>query len=450
MQLGARKGKQSAVLFCAFFALGVAMAGYFGPPDGAPSEDAIVRAGVGTDLFNGLARGRQGLVGSLRWAPVPTLLAAPFLRLPGLSLGPFGMSVVAAGSYALLCAFLNSWWASRGVPFCIRLPTLLALYLSPRVRYQIAAGTSTPVFVLLTVLTVCYFLDWWETRELRSLAYLSLVVGLGLATQYQFLLIFLGVLLGVLPRVLMGRSALARSPAQPHEKPEPYAEGTLILFVSPALYLALLWIMANWLIMGNPGFFLRGLPWGQWHWRSWAGLLHDGCEWGACVLPLGVAITGWLGAQVFRRIRLLAGAPALALALLALLWATVPASETRRAGGAVDDIHRVALQLEECDESNTRIAVSGYSGYTLDYVATPRVRRMLVRTLSIYMDPVLRDTLGKALYIAVPPELPEYRWEDIHLKFPRIYDAYHRFVVFERNMEGWRLLGVARTDHPVE
>ena len=443
-------GRQSAVLFFLLFALGVAMAALIGYPDGLPSADAVVRAAVGNDLVEGAMRGRQGLIGSLRWAPLPTLLALPFERLPGLTLGPFAMCVVAAACYALLCAYLNSWWASLGLSAAMRIPILLALYLSPWVRNEIMAGTSTSLFVLLLVLSAGFFIDWWERHELRSLAYLSLTLGLGIVSQYQFVLIFFVILLGIIARILLRRVSRRTGPEGPETR-KAYAEGTLIIYITPSLYMAALWVMANWLIMKNAGFFLRGLPWGDWRAESWRPLLTDGCDWAACVIPAAVALAGWLGARTFvsdsataeRRSalpqRLLAGLGALILALVALMAPVGPRSEM------MDDAKDVAVALERCETSD-RVAVGGYSGYALSYAASPRVRAMLYHTLSIYMDQVMHDTRGRRLYVAVPPDTPVYRWEDVHLKYPGLFGAYHSFAVFERHMGNWRLLGVARTE----
>jgi hypothetical protein len=424
-----RRGKQSTLIFLVLLGLGLTAGGLVGFPDGAPSADAIVRAGISSDLLAGLPEGRQALVGSLRWGPLPTMLQMPFVRLPGLALGPFAMVIVAAGSYALLGAFLNSWWAARGLGIGVRLPAILALYLSPWVRNQILSGSSTSVFVLLLVLTVCFFLDWWETDELRSLAYVSLMTGLGFITQYQFILVFLGLLGAIFVHMIYKRRT---------EDRWKYVEGTLFLYAAPTLYLVALWVAANWLIMGEPGFFLRGLP----HTlkpMKWLALLGETQDWAACVMPLSIALAGWLGAYVFAGVRVAAGLPAMSLALFALVLPSPPADT------GVARAQKLAVHLEAIGP-NSRVIVSGYTGYTVRYVASPHVRNMIEHTLSLYMDQALLRTRGNRLYIAVPPHSPVYRWEDIHLKYPRIYSAYHPFVVYERNMDDWRLLGVTRTD----
>ena len=72
-------------------------------------REAVVRAGVGHDLLTGVTRGRQGLVGSLYWAPLPTLLALPLLP----PTAPFGeawaFTAMALLGAAFFCAFLNVW-----------------------------------------------------------------------------------------------------------------------------------------------------------------------------------------------------------------------------------------------------------------------------------------------------------------------------------------------------
>ena len=68
------RGRHAAgvYLFLVLVGLGVALAHYRVGPGGPGTREAVVRVGVGEDLLLGRTRGRQGLVGSLRWAPLPT------------------------------------------------------------------------------------------------------------------------------------------------------------------------------------------------------------------------------------------------------------------------------------------------------------------------------------------------------------------------------------------
>ena len=426
----------AGLVFLGLLALGIGIAALTGYPGGMPSADAAVRTGIGKDLLLGLDRGRQGLVGSLRWAPLPTLAALPFLSVPGWDVGPFAMCIVAACAYALLGAFFNAWWAARGIGAAVRLPAVTALVLWPDVRLQIASGSSTSLFVVLAVMDLCFFLDWWEHDDLRSLAYLSIVTGLGVLTRWQYVLIFVGILGAVFIHVLL---------RHPRRRLRAYAEGTLVLYAMPFLYLAAVWSVANWLIMGDPTFFLRGL---FWRGAGAGSLVNDACRGSACLAPSGVALAGYLGAKVFPRKRLLAGLPALGVAFLVL--ATSPARPERTFAEA-DSVARLLEGLRSTD----RVAMSGHAAYLVRECATPRVRTMFgnvnrweTHTLSFYPAEALRNTAGRRLFIVVPPETSEYRWEDLLLKYPRIGRAAPVFVVYEGGIAGWRLMGVARPDEP--
>jgi len=445
-------GRQGVAIFLAFFALGVAAAAFTGYPEGIPCQDAVVRCGIGEDLLAGLTRGRQGLVGSLRWAPLPTLAVLPLLKVTREA--PLGLAAcaAAAGAYALLCAFLNSWWARLRLPGALRLGALLAFFASPAVQGHIARGSSDAILVLVGVGTVCFLIEWWETDELRPLAYLSLLLPLGMATRYQFGLIFVVVLLAVFLHLRLRRRGHF------------YAQGTLIIVGTPALYIAALWVAANWLIMGEPFFFLRGLPWQTLRaivqgghmsaslaericsaGSAWLTLVHEGCAWEVLVLPLLMALAGWAGARVFRRHPRIGALPCVVVALLILC---LPESGTSwREAESTWKMARVVRQLETTD-SEAAILVSGYRGHDMRYLASPALRARLEHTISVYLDEALRRTRGKRLYVIVPPPRGLNRWEDINIKFQTLYGRGTNFALYERSLDDWQLWQVVRIDQP--
>ena len=211
----------------------------------------------------------------------------------------------------------------------------------------------------------------------------------------------------------------------------------------PTLYFAAVWVMANWLVMGDPTFFLRGLPWGDWRLDTWGALLHDGCRWAAVTIPLAIGVVGYLGMKVFARHRVLSGLPATALAVFVLMMSHAPADTQM---SEAPEVANVLMRLD----SESRVVVAGHAGYVMRYCAPPRVREMLddTHTLSFYRGESEQKTRGKRLYIAAPPRDSGYRWEDLYLKHPDIYEARNIFVVYESESLGWRLLGVTRTDNP--
>ena len=234
-------------LFLLLMAGGLSLASWTIQTRPVLDTEAVVRAGVARDLLHGFPRGRQGLVGSLEWAPLPTLLLMPLLRLPAPFGGDWAPVVVSLTAAAFLSAFLSAWLGRCGVGRVMRLAICLTFFLSPVVQRPVLSGSPEPIFWLTTFAALCFLTHWWETEELRSLAYLSLALALALATRYQAAILFLaaGLFVALHLRGRRGRKS--------------YIEATLIVFLVPGLYVLLLWLTTNWLIMGNAFFFLRGL-----------------------------------------------------------------------------------------------------------------------------------------------------------------------------------------------
>ena len=80
------------------------------------SREAAVRSWVGIDTLAGAVKGRQGLLGSLKWEPLPTLLLLPVVKIPGLGASGLGAAVVGAIISAFTVTLLNNWWARFGLP----------------------------------------------------------------------------------------------------------------------------------------------------------------------------------------------------------------------------------------------------------------------------------------------------------------------------------------------
>lgn len=447
-----KKRRVAAYLFLVLAGLGVALARHYVGPEGPGSYEAIVRAGVNRDLMDGLTRGRQGLVGSLRWAPLPTLLALPLASAPGLGEGGFGMCVVAAVASALLCVFLSRWWVQYGMGEFVATACAFALFLSPPLLRPILAGTSETLFVFCVVATMAHLIHWWETEELRSLAYMAVSAGAAVYARYQaFVLVALVLMLCLVHLVL-------------RRKRESYVEGTLIALLLPAAYLVALWHGANWLIMEDALFFMR-MPLAREGGLLSAGLLTEGAEWEACLIPLLIALLGWGLCRLSGAKRSAwTGVPV--LAACGLLWLNGPdalaprAAPRARAGGApaFQALDPTSVELRETvlpylreAHAEHRILVSGYRGYEIRHVAGQA--DMFVHRLSLYLDEALEDTRGRELYLLVPrADMGDPRWEDIdrwedaNIKYPGIYAEGARGLLYERAWTRWSLWKVVRTD----
>jgi hypothetical protein len=421
-------GKTEMTVFLLCFLIGLASVWLVVWNSPAFGPEAIQRAGVGQDLLAGLTRGRQGFVGSLRHAPLPTLLALPFLKIPVIG-GPWALVLIALLSSAFLGALISAWLRNCGLTALTRITVALSVTASPLMMREVMKGSSEPLFALLVFSAFCLLLHWWRTDQLRSLAYLAIVTALALLTRYQAV-VLMSVIAGfVLVHLIQRR------------KSESYAEATLIVLLIPSLYVAGLWVIANWLIMGEPFFFLRGLRNTTGESRFIINLMREGCLWLLVVLTCGVAVVGRMTTFV-QSYRLRPIAYLATLAFCFLFWNHAEGSWRYSPTPTEAELAQVTAEFR-ASYAEDWIIVSGYRGYD---VAREAPDLFLHHTLSLYRGLMLRQTKGKRSYLLVPLPSGCDRWEDVHLQSPTLYDDGADDLVYEKTWRYWRLWRIVRMD----
>lgn len=425
-----RPSHHNVLMFLLLIGIGALIAWKSPPTPPVFDREAFIRSAVSEDLLSGLSRGRQGLVGSLHWTPMPTLLAMPLHRLPPPFGGEYAFLILGIVSAAGIGALLNDWLRRNCAPVALRFAALAILYAAPFFRREMLSGNSNVLFAFLAVNSLCFLLHWLETQKLRSLAYLSASLMLLILTRQQGILLALAATLFVLARLWKER----RQPS--------YLEATLIVFLIPPFYGGALWIAANWLLMGNPFFFLgglRGLFSSSQLLESFLTLGMD--PWIPGVL-CGIALGVWLLRWVIKdRLPFAQGALASGIAC-ALFFAPVVA--VQRDATDIELIEKVAPYIQE-EHSSDWVAVAGYRGYDVRK-ALPNSNEYVQHTLDFYLNPMLEGTKQRRLYLLAPEPRGVDRWEDIHLVYPGLYQHDGRFVIFERTWKHWRLWRVVKLD----
>ena len=403
--------------------------------EGSPRLEAegVVRVGVAQDLLKGIPRGRQGLIGSLQWAPLPTLLLMPFVRLPAPFGGDWAPIVVSLGAAALLCAWLSAWLGRCGIGKTMRLAIALVFFLSPGVQRAIAAGSAETILWLAAFVAISFLIHWWETDQLRSLAYLSLSLALALATRYQAVILF------VVAGAFVGLHLRAR------RRRKGYAEATLIVFLVPGSYVLALWLISNWLIMGDALFFLRGLIGAGSPWEGFHRAMLRSREWGQTALLVIIGLSVWRMRAAGRQWR---GA----VVGLVVLAVCVPIWYLAQDGHRRDVVRRRTAEFSAVTRELASkhgqdwIIYSGYQGYALARPREGRKVHFLHHTLSFYLGPAMKNTRGKRTYVLIPRPKGDGCWEDMNLRFPGIFAHGAYFTVFDRGWTNWQLLRIVRLD----
>jgi len=394
------------------------------------SGEAVSRTGVAMDLLAGDVKGRQGLVGSLYWAPLPTLLVLPFLMLTS---SGFACCIVSALVAAGAGTFLNSWWRRHGISPLVRFGGVLLYEIQPQVLMSVITGASAVVFSTLLFMSFACLLDWLRTSKLSSLAYLSALLALAILTRYQSVVYALAVLL-ILLVTLVGE-----------RREKGYGEATLFTFLVPLFYATGVWFAANWLIMGDPIFFLRGVLPTCYMRTDLYTTLTEGCEWRMALIPMllvAVARPGMRGLA-----SALMGMAIVLICLIGIIFGVESVLRTER----TSDRREVAKVVAYCLENHAadRVVVAGYRGYELTRGLKPEEKKVFVHRMSLYLDKVLEQTRGKSLYILVPKPVGKNRWEDVNLKFPGMYEGAPEVTLAEHgepDWENWRLFRIVRPD----
>ncbi len=449
---------------------------------------------VARELLRASSTGRQALVSSLWWPPLPALLRTP---LAALRPGPDGTAVSArlfgalwgGGLLALLYRMARRWDTGRAGLLLVGLLALSPVFLRAATR-----GATASALLFLAVLVLYGLIDWITLRDLRALSYFTIGGGLlvlaspGLALWFVGLLLVLGLL--------------------EHARPTPAAErrALILLAFAPALYAAGLWLLGNWLIMGDALYLLRGIG----RLGRPAPIQPDLHTAGMFALLLGLApavlllrrgrpralpaalglaaLAAWAAASVIRggaaeltpaaRDALAAWWPVAAVGLLAA--ARPPRSPAIRPVGlapllaaatlvpafgwfhhaartqAPDPYAAPALHLRDSGLYDyvrdgatwPKVLVCGFAAF--DLLSTGDYAPAFVPELDFDLDTALEVYGGHRLYVMIPPPRGGAALDSIHRKHPDLYHHGTPALIFDSEWQGWRLFEIIQPPRPQE
>jgi hypothetical protein len=444
------KAEQYA-FFAVVLAALLAAAFYYHRP-ASVCEEAVARAGVAADLLEGRVEGRQALIGSLKWPPLPTMLAMPFAKTPVLGSTGLSLVIVNAVVAAFTLSLLNTWWATFGIPRLVRYPLLASYQASPAIIAAVLMGSSSTVMLLILTAGAYFLVRWLDTLDLRSLAYLGVLAGLSVITRYETIALVAVVTLVILLRVARSRE-------------KSFRPATLLVFLIPPIYTAGLWFLGNWLIMGDPVFFLRGLARGE---IVRAEFTEFEWEWSLYLMPTLLLVTTWTLAAERARLAHLGRALSTIIAFATLvvgiawpyadLWMAGPDQPYfGRRSVDVKRVEEIFLCLAQ-DHPDAKVFVSGYSGYP--FVGRTGSAETFVHLMNLDLREIQRRTHGQPLLFLIPRPRGIHRWEDINLQAPWLFDDYTGPPLSDRGLRmsfilakawpDWRLLEVVRPDAPAK
>ena len=400
------------------------------------SLEARRRAWVVGDLLSGHLRGFEGLVGSLGLTPLPTLLMAGLSLLNLGSTSPLLGSVMAALGAGALAMYLDAKWAARGIRRTIRYVCITCLAFLPPVSESIQAGQSTTIFVALAIIGVGFIIEWVNKGALKHLLYAGGLLGLALGVRHQaLLLVVAGAVVVAFAAVAVGRKIST-------------AEGTTLLFVLPACGVILAWMIANWLVMGNPVFFLkapfRALTLGS---VDLGYLLTGGCEWLtlAVVVPVVLSVPvvcGIMDNPVEQTIRDVAAVGGVLLGIILVFSAGVSAETSL----PEPNVKSVVEQVQE-RYPTAIVVVMGYRGYEFTQAVSEESGTHWVHLMHLdspSLDRILEENPGTEVYVLVRGDEHVDRWHYVGLEWRELHSRVPERFIFARQVGSWVLFECVR------
>jgi len=210
-------------------------------------EPAGRLAGICRELVLGTTEGRQALAGSCWFGPLATLFYLPLAWI-----FPAG---VAGGIAFFLAFFLLLWSVREALKSSAHACTHI---IAAQVGISVLALTVIPAQMLSvsTVLPVAFFtiafgslLDWSARMRLRDIVMTGAGVAMISISGFHFLALGIWLALAI-PLIWFW-----------HRRGERWARTTSAALIGwlPVIYVFGTWMLLNWLIMGDPVFFLRSL-----------------------------------------------------------------------------------------------------------------------------------------------------------------------------------------------
>jgi hypothetical protein len=181
------------------------------------------------------------------WPPVQTLIYLPFALFGDLATSLAALPASSATFMAGTVLMISHALRACGVPWLARWPLLLGFGLNPMIVYYGANGMAEAVYLFFLTFAIFFLIRWRQTHQNHLLAFVGFGVALSMLSRYEivpFAIVFAaGIALVIL--TTWERSERARS-----------IESGLVLYLAPVIYFGLTWLFFNWLILGDPLYFL--------------------------------------------------------------------------------------------------------------------------------------------------------------------------------------------------
>jgi hypothetical protein len=182
------------------------------------------------------------------WMPLPALLQFPLVLIPAFRYKGLSGNVVTAIMSVAAALVLMMFFRRLRIPLVIRWLLMATFVCNPMILLYSANGMSEVIFICFLLLAIYCYYRWLETRgRWTFLTGCSLAMTGAFVTRYESVIIF------IVFGVLIAWQTFVWDKDNLH-----HTESAIFLYGAPFAYAVFLWLLANYLVMGDPLFFARG------------------------------------------------------------------------------------------------------------------------------------------------------------------------------------------------
>jgi hypothetical protein len=179
------------------------------------------------------------------WPPVMTMVFLPLALIKPLATSFAALPLTSALFGAGLVVMVNRILSTFGMRLVLRLPLVLLFAANPMLVYYAANGMAEVVYLFFLVLALFFLIRWYRSGHTHTLALCGGAIALGALARYE--LIAFAIVMGV--GILWIIATRARSRQE--------VSGSFLLYIAPIAYGIGGWCFFNWLIIGNPLFWVE-------------------------------------------------------------------------------------------------------------------------------------------------------------------------------------------------
>lgn len=209
-------------------------------------NDAISRTALG--FFTIFGRDPHLAAVGFVWQPLPSLLQVPLIAL----LRPAGMLLLAGplitalfGAVSVVYVYKVARLVLEDQSQKIALLITILFATNPMILLYSAIGTSEIIFISAILATTYYLLKWKMNNLHQYLLTASFFMTLSFWSRYESLPAFVGFGLLIIAHFMYKKISFKEF------------ESNVLLFTVPFIYTVGFWILINWLIMGDPFYFMN-------------------------------------------------------------------------------------------------------------------------------------------------------------------------------------------------